>query len=79
MIIGTILNSGNSSSAPEVNSTHDGFSTLIFYSNEDAENWAVLQSGNSQIGGISYYVVCTVINTDTNVKRWWYAGTEYTG
>jgi hypothetical protein len=78
MIIGAIVNGGGSTTGPS-SLDHDGYSLMHFYTAQDAEDWAVLQSSNTSMNSNNLYLLCTVINTDDNTKRWWYAGTEYTG
>ena len=78
MIIGTILNANASPSNPgEV--LRDGFTSITFYTITDAVIWAELQSQNFQVASLAQYCLCSVINTDDSTRRWWYAGTEYTG
>jgi len=77
MIIGAITEIG-----PAANPAHtdkNGAAMLHFYTETDAENWALMQSRNTIVEGYAIACLCTVINTDTNIKRWWYNGTEYTG
>ena len=79
MIIGAILEGGDGS-GPGTN-RQNGFAMLMFYTMNDAITWAELQSGLVVFDttGAQIYTLCSVINTETNVKRWWYNGTEYTG
>jgi hypothetical protein len=76
MIIGSIVNGGNASPGGNGN---DGYSTIMFYTMSDAVTWATLQSSTVSVEGTDLNLLCTVINTETNVHRWWYNGTEYTG
>jgi hypothetical protein len=78
MIIGTILDDGTSTSTPG-DTSFDGYAAVTFYTMEDAEKWAVLQSGGVTVGAYTQYYLVSVINTSNNSKRWWYNGTEYTG
>ena len=78
MIIGAILDDGDDGGTPG-NTSFDGYTSVVFYTMEDAENWAVLQSGSVTVSSYTQYYLVSVINTSTNSKRWWYAGTEHTG
>jgi hypothetical protein len=78
MIIGHILDvavdntnfSGNGGSA----------TATVFYTWADAIAWARAMSEpiTSPVQS-DLYPMTVIYNTDTNVKRWWYNGTEYTG
>ena len=80
MIIGSILDVSMTPGGVGGNSVN-GTTTCIFYTMADAILWAELQSERIVVGPNSGYLfMCTmVINTDTNVRRWWFDGTEYTG
>jgi hypothetical protein len=62
-------------------STMNGASSVIFYTWDDAVTWARIQSEDVVYGTNSYNARCLVIciNTDTEERRWWYNGVEYTG
>lgn len=79
MIIGSILDVSQTASGIGSNSTN-GTTTCIFYTIADAVLWAELQSERIVVGpSSSYLFICTmVINTETNERRWWFDGTEYT-
>jgi hypothetical protein len=80
MIVGSITEMTDSGSgAPE--RYHNGAAIVIFYTMADAEVWALLQSSNTTYGSPNQYLrcLCTIINTETSTKRWWFNGTEYTG
>ena len=76
MIIGAIIEvtDGNWSSG-----NRNGTALLHFYTLQEAILWAELQSENSPVSTNANMCVCTVINTDNGLKRWWFNGTEYTG
>jgi hypothetical protein len=77
MIIGTILETSDNETTTQ---PENSGGMLMFYSMADAVMWAQLQSQETIVSGINqWYACCTVINTTTGVKRWWYNGTEYTG
>jgi len=80
MIIGAILETSWSSTGAQ-SQVQNGASILHFYNMQDAETWARIQSEYVAYGtnpeGI--LTLCTVINTDTELKRWWFNGIEYTG
>lgn len=80
MIIGSIVEYGGSQAGTQ-SSVHNGGAMMHFYSMEDAVTWASLQSERITYGTASTIMdtVCIVVNTDTNEKRWWYSGIEYTG
>jgi hypothetical protein len=78
MIIGTIIEVAASASAPGA-ATYNGASSQHFYSEADAVTWARLQSGPIYVEGVGIRCVCCVTNTDSEVIRWWYNGTERTG
>jgi len=81
MIVGAIINGGSPAVMP--NTAHDGFGTIIFYTMAEAVEWAILQSQDWPVdpgtGSVPQPLVCTVVNTSTGQRRWWYDGTEYTG
>ena len=79
MIIGAITEVTESGSG-FAERYHNGAAMVMFYTNEEAESWAVLQSANNIYGSDSrsIFCLCTVINTETDTKRWWFDGTEYT-
>ena len=79
MIIGAILESGDGQGSGS--NRQNGAALVVFYTMADAVSWAELQSTLVlyDTAPSAIYTLCSVINTDTNVKRWWYAGTEYTG
>jgi len=78
MIVGHIMDvavdntnfSGNGGSA----------TTVLFYTWADAIAWATAISGplTSPVQS-DLYPLTVIYNTETDVKRWWYNGTEYTG
>ena len=80
MIIGAILEMSYNAGGTDSNGMN-GSALIQFYTMEQAENWALSQSELVQYGTSStpLYTLCTIINTNTNVKRWWYNGIEYTG
>jgi len=81
MIIGAIINGG--SEAALGNTSHDGYAAIIFYTMAEAIQWATLQSQdwpvNPGTGIVPMPLVCTIVNTSTSARRWWYNGTEVTG
>lgn len=77
MIIGAIISTKGSATAPSDN--FNGSSLLHFYTMDDAVTWAQMQSSNFAVEQTNLYSLCTVINTDTAQRRWWYNGQEYTG
>jgi len=76
MIVGAILEvtDGNWSSG-----NRNGAALLHFYTWSDAITWAQLQSENSAVSTNGVMCVCSIVNTDTGEKRWWFNGSEYTG
>jgi len=52
---------------------------IHFYAMADAVAWAESQSQYVSVESANVRTLCTVINTDTGTKRWWFNGTEYTG
>lgn len=82
MIIGSIIDVSQQASGVGTNSTN-GASLQHFYTMEEAVIWAEMQSERLQFtvsGNDSYLFTATVvINTETNTRRWWFDGTEYTG
>lgn len=77
MIIGTIIEVGDANGLST--NRQNGAAMMMFYTEDDAVEWARLQSETLSINTILYSVVATVINTDTGNKRWWWNGVEYTG
>lgn len=78
MIIGTLVETTiNGVTTNQLN----GSTSIVFYTERDAVQWARLQSAAWTIFGDTDEARCStvVINTDTGIKRWWYNGTEYTG
>ena len=75
MIIGTLYDTtvGGTSAA------NGGSSSIVFYTMADAVKWADKMSviKVTPVGNIG--AITVVINTETDVQRWWYHGTEYTG
>ena len=80
MIIGSILETSVNTGASQT-ATLNGCAMIIFYTMSDAVSWAELQSARVIYGTdpSSLYTLCSVINTDSDTKRWWYGGVEYTG
>ena len=77
MIIGSILDVATGSSPGS--SASNGVSSVIFYTEREAVEWAILQSLGMLVNSNTYYCFTSVINTTTGSKRWWYNGIEYTG
>jgi hypothetical protein len=77
MIIGAILETGDNQGAGS--SRQNGAAMVVFYTMNDAIVWAQTQSVGTPFETNTVYALCSVVNTDTGVKRWWYNGTEYTG
>lgn len=75
MIVGTIYDTavGGTSAA------NGGSSSIVFYTMASAVEWADLMSVSKQTPVGTIGAITVVINTETNVQRWWYDGTEYTG
>jgi len=80
MIIGAILETANSDGGGQTD-TLNGAAMMQFYTMDSAENWAIEQSKAVVYGASNVRVntLCTVYNTETGIKRWWYRGIEYTG
>jgi hypothetical protein len=80
MIIGSIIEVGRLATGVQ-ESTMNGASSVVFYTQQEADNWARIQSQDVVFGADSYNARClvVVINTTTEGKRWWYNGIEYTG
>jgi len=78
MILGMILDVGNASGGPG-NMTYNGTAMLHFYTLNDAVNWALSTSELMVTGDAPIRVMTCVWNGETNTKRWWYNGVEYTG
>jgi hypothetical protein len=75
MIIATLLE-------PALNQTANAFNgatAVVFYTMNDAIIWARLQSAEQIAGGSTIRAWVSVVNTDTEVVRWWYNGVEHTG
>lgn len=75
MIIATLLE-------PALNQTsnaYNGATAVIFYTMDDAITWARIQSMGQEAAGNTIRSWISVVNTDTEVVRWWYNGVEYTG
>lgn len=83
MIIATIIeyshqaDGGVSSANREVN----GCSSTIFYAINDANNFALAMSRPILYGTVNetLYGLVVVYNTETDERRWWFNGVEYTG
>jgi hypothetical protein len=80
MIIGTIIDVSNDAQGPQSGALN-GTAMLMFYTEADAVTWAEIQSLNfpSGPGGYGAMALCSVVNTQTAQRRWWFNGTEYTG
>ena len=80
MIIASILEIGYNSAGSQHSGTN-GAASVVFYTEADAEAWCLLQSQAVIYGSgsITAVCLCVYINTDTNLRRWWYDGVEYTG
>jgi hypothetical protein len=79
MIIGSIIEVDWNSSGAQTTTTN-GASSVVFYTQTDADTWARLQSDQVIYGTANYSTSCliVVVNTDTEQRRWWYQGIEYT-
>lgn len=80
MILVTILEVTTSDpGAPNANA--QGTSTIVFYTANDAIKYAIAMSDTVVYGTGNYdlQAVTVYYNTDTEEKRWWFRGTEYTG
>lgn len=76
MIIGQIIETTNGvSTGPYAGAG----AMLLFYTENDAIEWARLTSVNAPTPEGNTFTTTMVVNTDTGVRRWWYDGTEYTG
>ena len=80
MILVTILEVTSSDSGT-ANANAQGTSTVVFYTANDAIKYAIAMSeqvvfgsSNSDLQSLTVYY-----NTDTEERRWWFRGTEYTG
>ena len=80
MIIASIIESATSGSGAPGNSLN-GATSVVFYTMNEATTWALIQSRQMVFGSGNYDVQCliSVVNTETQEHRWWYAGVEYTG
>jgi hypothetical protein len=80
MIIGAIIETTWTPSGAQTSSSN-GASMMNFYTIDDAIQWAEIQSEVVYFGTNPEPIIalCTVIDTDTGVKRWWFNGVEYTG
>tara|TARA_B100000780_G_scaffold125162_1_gene87804 strand:- start:877 stop:1119 length:243 start_codon:yes stop_codon:yes gene_type:complete len=80
MIIGAIIEVDTTGGAG-ADARLNGAAMMQFFTLKDAVVWAKLQS--EAVTTVSGYnavsCVTTVINSDTEQKRWWFNGTEYTG
>jgi len=76
MIVGTLLEPASNMGG---NSTN-GATSVVFYTEREAVAWCLAMSDQVSYGG-AYTINCVTVmyNTETGIKRWWYAGTEYTG
>ena len=75
MIIGTLLEPAYNQGGNLMN----GATAVVFYTMNDAITWARLQSQGQEASGITIRAWISVVNTETEVVRWWYNGIEYTG
>lgn len=80
MIIGAILETAPGGSGSQT-ANLNGAAMVHFYSMQDAIEWARVQSEEVIYGSsdIAVRTLCTVVNTKTGQRRWWYSGIEYTG
>tara|TARA_B110000908_G_scaffold164195_1_gene211847 strand:- start:551 stop:793 length:243 start_codon:yes stop_codon:yes gene_type:complete len=80
MIVGSILEIGYNTAGSQHSGTN-GASSVVFYTEADAENWCRLQSMSVVYGtgNLTSICLCVYVNTDNDLRRWWYAGVEYTG
>ena len=76
MIIGTLIETFVNGS---FSSGLNGQTSVIFYTAQQAERWAVLQSQVILSGGVNYGALIMVVYTDSNTRRWWENGVETTG
>jgi len=83
MIVATIIEyTPQSSGSPtSVNREINGCSSTVFYTQSDAIVFARLMSELIVYGAgsSSLYGLVMVLNTDTEERRWWFGGTEFTG
>lgn len=79
MIIGAILETATND-AGQPSSTQNGAAMMQFYTMASAVAWAKEQSRIVIYGDslTRIMTLCTVYNTETDEKRWWYNGIEYT-
>lgn len=77
MIIGSIIDV-SPTDTPGSASTN-GASSIIFYTEEDAVEWARIQS-QSVLYNNAIYLWCAtiVVNTSTGTRRWFWDGVEET-
>lgn len=78
MIVGAIIETTDSTGVPE--RYHNGAALVTFYTMSDAIAWARIQSVQVTFDSSNHRTItlCTVVNTDTNQRRWWFNGIEYT-
>lgn len=76
MIVGMILDVDAGSGATGNGGTG---AMMHFYNWEDAVNWARDTSEVVDFGGPSLRMFTMIYNCNTEVKRWFRNGTEYTG
>ena len=80
MIIGTILEVSQSPNGPD-NNRANGSGCVVFYNEADCVEWCIAMS--EAFGPFpsanTLYVTTVMYNTNTNTRRYWFDGTEYTG
>lgn len=80
MIIGTIIEISNSTSTAGSSNTNGGGGCVIFQREADAVEWCQAMSQRLDFeSGDTLVPYTAMYNTNTNVRRWWKSGTEYTG
>jgi hypothetical protein len=81
MIIGMILDIGAYNSGEPSGQTQNGAAMMQFYNYQDAINWALDTSRNAPTGtaGASIRCMTMTYNCNTQERRWWFNGVEYTG
>jgi hypothetical protein len=81
MIVGMILDVGAYNSGEPAGQTQNGSAMINFYNYQDAVNWALATSTNAVTGGNNASIRCMtmVYNCNTQERRWWFNGVEYTG
>tara|TARA_B110000879_G_C10900726_1_gene404362 strand:- start:165 stop:398 length:234 start_codon:yes stop_codon:yes gene_type:complete len=77
MLIGTIVDISNSNDPG--NASYNGTSSVIFYTYKDAVVWCELMSQGATYNTANLLTATMFIDTDTEIRRWWYGGVEYTG